>query len=417
MGKGIQLAGGYGAGGVGDALTNLLARKFAEKQYADLQAERAEAQRVAAEERTTTRRRQTEQDERQRRLDAELREDKDAKQAVDMATLFPGKVVSGATMKRVPKYLHELIATPEPERLASQSISGFASTPDAPESQMSGLARLKQAAQPRRAPEGAVTFEDHEAVGPDSYRLQMPISERMRIAQERQTAADAKADKDRELSEKRRLDLEQHRERMAELARLRLANAGGRGGMTDTGQLNAIEKLNTKYQSNTKAAREVRRQFSVIEQGMAAYDKGLSKGTAEQSIVMSFNKILDPDSVVREGEYDRTSQGQSLLQRMHALALKVPAGGQIAPAVLRDMVTLSRTYRDQAAAHERRERKRIELMASHFGLPRELILADDEDDNQVDEAAGAPAGNPAGASSGAAGGSGFRIKSVRPAGR
>jgi hypothetical protein len=418
MAKGIQLAGGYGAGGVGDALTDLLARKFAEQQYADLQGERAEAQRIAAEERTIARRRQTEQDERQRRLDAELREDKDAKQAVDLATLFPGKVVSGATMKRVPKYLHELIATPEPERLASQSISGFASTPDAPESQMSGLDRLKKAAQPRRAPEGAVTFEDHEAVGPDSHRLQMPISERMRIAQERQTAAEAKADKDRELSEKRLGETQRHNEVIETLrANAAAAGAGRRGSMTDTGQLNAIEKLNTKFQNNTRAAREVQRQYGVMEQGMTAYGKGLNKGTAEQSVVMAFNRILDPESVVREGEYDRTSQGQSLLQRMHALALKVPAGGQIAPAVLKDMVTLSRTYRDQAAAHELRERKRIERMASHFGLPRELILTDDEDDNQVDGAAGTPAGSPAGASSGAAGGSGFRIKSVRPAGR
>jgi hypothetical protein len=205
-----------------------------------------------------------------------------------------------------------------------------------------------------------------------------------------------------------------------ETLRTNAAAAAGarRGGMTDTGQLNAIEKLNTKFQNNTRAAREVQRQYGVMEQGMAAYGKGLNKGTAEQSVVMAFNRILDPESVVREGEYDRTSQGQSLLQRMHALALKVPAGGQIAPAVLKDMVTLSRTYRDQAAAHELRERKRIERMASHFGLPRELILTDDEDDNQVDVgAAGASAGSPTGASSGAAGGSGFRIKSVRPVGR
>lgn len=443
---GLGLANAYGAAAAADELVDLLAARKAEQEYRELRAERARKDADAREEKTFNRRRLTEQDERQRRIDEQAEKDKNTTRLMKLAEHFPGARAPRSAFGDVPADLDALILKPIDPTIASRSITGYASTPDAPTSALTGMDRLRRAAQSSGAPAGSgddpstslwpngampvldrmrrasqaptseINFETREAIAPGTVEIQEPESEKRRIADARATAAADKAEKDRTEAEQRRIDLEQHRERMAELARQRIANAAGRGGMTDTGQLNAIEKLNTKYQSNTSAAREVQHQFRVMEQGMAAYDKGLNKGTAEQSVVMAFNKILDPTSVVREGEYDRTSQGQSLLQRMHAVALKVPAGGQIAPAVLRDMVALSRTYRDQAAAHQQRERKRIERTATHFGLPLELILTDDEDD-QAPAGGGAATGGPAGASTGAAGGSGFRIKSVRPAAR
>jgi hypothetical protein len=213
MAKGIGLAGGYGAGGVRDALVELLVQKqVAEDRAIAAQQRAAQEQRQAmldaqaAEERTFNRSRIAKGDERTDRLDAEAREDKDAKQALEMATLFPGKVVSGETMKRVPKYLHELIAKPKDAQLASRSIGGVsvAGDPNA----------------------GDINIDEHEAIAPGSYELQLPESERKRIADERAAGAAAKGERD-EAYRRDKLDADtKHRETMATIA----ANRGQGGG-------------------------------------------------------------------------------------------------------------------------------------------------------------------------------------------
>jgi hypothetical protein len=217
MAQGIGLAGGYGAGGVRDALVELLVQKqVAEDRAIAAQQRAAQEQRQAmldaqaADDRTFTRSRIAKGDERTDRLDAEAREDKDAKQALEMATLFPGKVVSGETMKRVPKYLHELIAKPKDAQLASRSIGGVsvAGDPNA----------------------GDINIDEHEAIAPDSYELQLPESERKRIADDRAAGAAAKGERD-ERFRNEKLDRDtQHRERMAEIAAQRAAGSGRSSG-------------------------------------------------------------------------------------------------------------------------------------------------------------------------------------------
>lgn len=213
MAQGIGLAGGYGAGGVRDALVELLVQKqVAEDRAIAAQQRAAQEQRQAmldaqaAEERTFTRSRIAKGDARTERLDAEAREDKDARQALEMATLFPGKVVSGETMKRVPKYLHELIAKPKEAQLASRSIGGMsvAGDPNA----------------------GDINIDEHEAIAPGSVELQLPESERKRIADERAASAAAKGERD-EAYRRDKLEADtKHRETMAAIAANRASSAG-----------------------------------------------------------------------------------------------------------------------------------------------------------------------------------------------
>jgi hypothetical protein len=217
MAKGINLAGGYAAGGMRDALVDLIVQKQEAQDREKMRVARAEALKrqamldaQAAEDRTFTRTRMAKQDERTARMDDEAREGKLAKEGLDLATLFPGKVVSGETLKRYPKFLHELIATPKEEQLASRSIGGMATAGD-----------------PNA---GGIAIEEHDAVAPDSFELQLPVSERMRLAAERQTAAAAKREADERFRDEK-LDREtQHRERMAEIAAQRANNAGRGSG-------------------------------------------------------------------------------------------------------------------------------------------------------------------------------------------
>jgi len=52
-----------------------------------------------------------------------------------------------------------------------------------------------------------------------------------------------------------------------------------------------------------------------------------SKAFADQALVIGFNKLLDPTSVVRESEFARTPQGTALLNRLEAGVRKIKEGG------------------------------------------------------------------------------------------
>jgi hypothetical protein len=270
MPKGIGLAGGYGAGGAADALVDLLARKFAETELRRQHDRQDRLDADQREDRTFDRTRLQAQDARVSRLDAETREDKDAKQALEMATLFPGKVVSGDVKTRAPKHLQELLFKPKAEQLASRSIGGVAVAGD-----------------PNA---GDIAIEEHEAVGPDSFELQMPVSERMRIAAERNAAAETKRDADERFRQDK-LDRDtQHRERMAEIAAQRAAAAADRG--SGTGPLVKITRTDPETGETTEqwVTRDEARALGPTKKPMAAKD--IESGSAMSDYVKKIDEAL-----------------------------------------------------------------------------------------------------------------------------
>jgi len=52
-----------------------------------------------------------------------------------------------------------------------------------------------------------------------------------------------------------------------------------------------------------------------------------SRAAMEQALIIMFNKMLDPGSVVREWEFDRTSQGQSVINQAEGWLQKLNSGG------------------------------------------------------------------------------------------
>jgi len=73
---------------------------------------------------------------------------------------------------------------------------------------------------------------------------------------------------------------------------------------------------------------ELRRQTANVNDVYKAYRSGKQNANmADQAIVTSLNKMLDPTSVVRESEFARTAQGQSLLNTGLGYAQKLTKGG------------------------------------------------------------------------------------------
>lgn len=73
---------------------------------------------------------------------------------------------------------------------------------------------------------------------------------------------------------------------------------------------------------------EIKRQIGNVTNTYNAYKSGkLRANAADQTMVTTLNKILDPTSVVRESEFARTAAGQSLLARIEGYANKMTKGG------------------------------------------------------------------------------------------
>lgn len=144
-------------------------------------------------------------------------------------------------------------------------------------------------------------------------------------------------------------------------------------------QANLEQSLSKSYNTNTKAAQTAVQNASIVESAYNEAVKNLrsggSIGAQSQAIVTAFNKILDPASVVRESEYARTPEGQSLINRIEGYTTKLAQGGAgLSEAELGNIKdtanALSAGYKNYIANEE----ARIRNQASSYGLNMSNIV-------------------------------------------
>jgi len=110
----------------------------------------------------------------------------------------------------------------------------------------------------------------------------------------------------------------------------------------------------------------------------AALDKNASAGSkaaADQALVTLFNKMLDPTSVVREGEYARSFQGQSALARAQGYTERLLKGGAgLTDENRKDMVDIANRLFNDAESIYTDSRSFYEDIAKDSGLDPERIF-------------------------------------------
>lgn len=147
-------------------------------------------------------------------------------------------------------------------------------------------------------------------------------------------------------------------------------------GLTPYQQFQATQAIQKTTQTNTSAARELARQGSVLTDTWERFKNGEAGdlNATTQAIVTTFNKILDPTSVVRETEYDRSSAGQSLLASIEGKIAKISQGGPgLTPESLQELVDLGTTYTRNAQASIAAENARAREQAIYFGLNPDFV--------------------------------------------
>lgn len=156
-------------------------------------------------------------------------------------------------------------------------------------------------------------------------------------------------------------------------ASVRSRGAGGAGGLSPTQQIIQTRMLRNEYQRATGSARELRRQQGLMEQGLTAAKAG-NLNAGSQAVLVTFQKILDPNSVVRESEYARSTEGLGVLQRMQGILPRLQQGGPGVPvAELEQFAALARQMVDGVNAAADEQARGVRDIASAYGLDPDLV--------------------------------------------
>jgi hypothetical protein len=185
--------------------------------------------------------------------------------------------------------------------------------------------------------------------------------------------------------------------------------AGGTMSAADIGKMNLLDKVDYKDVLNNKAAmqrtafasgaedRRITNQRFTQEKALrtqlesdpfirnaveadaklTTIDQILDRNTgpADEALGMTWQKSLDPISVVRESEFARTAEGQSLLGRLEATWGKAANGTRFTPELRAEMRDIMGRFRDGNAKVVDGKIRAVESNIAGYGLTRENVIA------------------------------------------
>jgi hypothetical protein len=149
--------------------------------------------------------------------------------------------------------------------------------------------------------------------------------------------------------------------------------------ITQTAESQLIDRISRQWTTANKPNRDLDRQVALMDEGMKAVRRGdLAQGA--QAVLVTFQKILDPPSVVRESEYMRSAAGLALLDRVKGWAEQLVIGGARVPAgELEKFAQLARdAAKAQRTGYAESVKRRLGKVAERYRIPEELVFEEDE---------------------------------------
>ncbi|KKL46211.1 hypothetical protein LCGC14_2347840, partial [marine sediment metagenome] len=154
------------------------------------------------------------------------------------------------------------------------------------------------------------------------------------------------------------------------------------------------EKLRKEFDKERASSRDMQRQFTMMETGLTRFQEGDAVG-GSQLILVTFQKIIDPPSVVRQSEYARTAEGLGLIKQFQGYVERLRSGGAGVPlAELAAMVETGRQMMQELSVSSDGIRDRVARTADAYGLDLKLILAEEPLDKTTSQPTGPPPGAP-----------------------
>ena len=171
----------------------------------------------------------------------------------------------------------------------------------------------------------------------------------------------------------------------------RPVGGGGPAGLTPNMESTVLSRLTKQWTEATKPARDMDRQVKLMRVGLDAARRGdLAQGA--QAILVTFQKILDPTSVVRESEYMRSAAGQSLMNRVEGALEQLARGGAGVP--LPELEKFARLAEAAATAirggYVEGVKGRLGRTADRYKIPRDIVFEDLPEEAEPAASSGVP---------------------------
>jgi len=141
------------------------------------------------------------------------------------------------------------------------------------------------------------------------------------------------------------------------------------GGMKPEQTFNAEKDLRNEYLKRTDKYREMKRQFD----GMQAASKDIS-GPGDVALIMGFQKMLDPTSVVRETEFAIAEQSAGRMEQLLNTLTKFRTGQRLTSEQRTSFMNLAKKYYDAAAKQEGEDRNVMGRVIKNYGLNAENVM-------------------------------------------
>lgn len=151
-----------------------------------------------------------------------------------------------------------------------------------------------------------------------------------------------------------------------------------KGEITPTAEAGLMQNLNKQWETASKDVQDLYRANTIMDSGLVAARAGdLAQGA--QAVLVTFQKFLDPTSVVRESEYARSGEGLAMSERIRGYVERLREGGAGVPlSELEKFATLGKQINSRLAAEGNSllaaEEKRIQTIADRFNIPIETVI-------------------------------------------
>lgn len=143
---------------------------------------------------------------------------------------------------------------------------------------------------------------------------------------------------------------------------------------------NLTTKLSDDYRGDIKDYSTLRQNFATMENVLQDSLKNPNKSmiAVDQALINTFNKMVDPNSVVRESEYARTGEGQSKLAEVSGYIDKLQKGGAgLTPENRLEMYNVASSLMSAANDYYKEKRKNYEDISKEYKVSPNLVIGKD----------------------------------------
>lgn len=131
-------------------------------------------------------------------------------------------------------------------------------------------------------------------------------------------------------------------------------------------------------QSLRKEYADLSKNFRAIQEGADRVKVGadLNNGVGDLSLIFGYMKLLDPGSVVREGEFANAENAQGVPDRIRNVWNKIISGERLNPATRQEFVSAAQALANEQLQRQQRVTDQFQAIATDAGLEPSRIIMD-----------------------------------------